>query len=126
MADSLTKDMDTTVLRSFLRQGQCVLHDIDEILKQRADKKIRQKWYEYSSADVIHFACFSLGSFERRLNESEVFVQDRFLLYPKARSKFNSLPKIEACSAERERPTSPDLFQFRALEEFKKKYFLGV
>lgn len=52
MADSLTKDMDTTVLRSFLRQGQCVLHDIDEILKQRADKKIRQKWYEYSSADV--------------------------------------------------------------------------
>ena len=49
MADSLTKDMDTSVLRSFLAKGKCILHDIDEVLKQRADKKIRQQWYQQSS-----------------------------------------------------------------------------
>jgi len=49
MADSLTKDMDTTVLRSFLARGKCILHDIDEILKQRADKKVRSQWYQQSS-----------------------------------------------------------------------------
>jgi len=49
MADSLTKDMDTGVLRSFLKNGKCILHDIDEILRQRADRKIRQQWYQQSS-----------------------------------------------------------------------------
>lgn len=33
MADSLTKDMDNTVLRTFLRHGKCVLHDVEEVLK---------------------------------------------------------------------------------------------
>ena len=50
MADSLTKDMDTTVLRSFLEKGKCILHDVDEILKQRADKKVRQQWYQQTSS----------------------------------------------------------------------------
>ena len=50
MADALTKDMDTTVLRTFLKRGVCILHDVDEILKQRADKKVRQQWYEQSDS----------------------------------------------------------------------------
>ena len=41
MADSLTKDMDATTLRTFLSRGRCILHDIDEILRQRSDKKLR-------------------------------------------------------------------------------------
>ena len=54
MADSLTKEMDTSVLRTFLRHGKCILHDVDEILRQRADKKVRQQWYQQSSS--IHSA----------------------------------------------------------------------
>ena len=50
MADALTKDMDTTVLKTFLKRGVCILHDVDEILKQRADKKVRQQWYEQSDS----------------------------------------------------------------------------
>ena len=48
MADTLTKEMYTAVLRSFLSQGIKVhfLHDVDEILKQRADKKVKQQWYQ--------------------------------------------------------------------------------
>ena len=62
MADSLTKDMDTTVLRSFLSKGKCILHDVDEILKQRADKKVRQQWYQTTSDSPVEsalhvFAC---------------------------------------------------------------------
>ena len=49
MADALTKEMDTTILRLFLKRGQCILHDVDEILRQRADKKIRQNWYKQST-----------------------------------------------------------------------------
>ena len=60
MADSLTKDMDTEILRKFLERGRCVLHDVDEILKQRADKKIRREWYKANSESetALHvFAC---------------------------------------------------------------------
>ena len=60
MADSLTKDMDTTVLRSFLSKGKCILHDIDEILKQRADKKVRQQWYQQSSHHGSGLHAFAL------------------------------------------------------------------
>ena len=61
MADSLTKDMDTTVLRSFLERGKCILHDIDEILKQRADKKVRQQWYQHTSSLESALHVFALG-----------------------------------------------------------------
>ena len=60
MADSLTKDMDTEILKKFLERGKCVLHDIDEILKQRADKRIRREWYKMNceSETALHvFAC---------------------------------------------------------------------
>ena len=60
MADALTKDMDTGVLRTFLKHGKCILHDIDEILKQRADKKIRQQWYQQSSASDSALHVFAL------------------------------------------------------------------
>ena len=46
MADSLTKDMDTTVLRTFLQNGRCLLRDVDEVLKQRSDKRLRQAWVQ--------------------------------------------------------------------------------
>eukprot|EP00435_Cladocopium_sp_Y103_P025697 s606_g6.t1 len=59
MADSLTKDMDTTVLRTFLKYGQCVLHDAEEILKQRADKRIRQQWYQQNSVPEIAMHVFA-------------------------------------------------------------------
>ena len=59
MADSLTKDMDTTVLRTFLKYGQCILHDAEEILKQRADKKVRQQWYQQNSVPEIAMHVFA-------------------------------------------------------------------
>ena len=54
--------MDSTVLRSFLARGKCILHDVDEILKQRADKKVRQQWYQTTSDSPVEsalhvFAC---------------------------------------------------------------------
>ena len=63
MADSLTKDMDTSVLRSFLQHGKCILHDVDEILKQRADKRVRQQWYQQSSVTetALHVFASNLG-----------------------------------------------------------------
>ena len=49
LADALTKDMDTTALRIFLDKGVCRVHDIDVILRQRADKKIRNQWIAEAS-----------------------------------------------------------------------------
>ena len=60
MADSLTKDMDNSVLRSFLSRGRCILHDVDEILRQRADKKVRQQWYQQSSGPESALHAFAL------------------------------------------------------------------
>lgn len=44
LADTLTKCMDTTSIRLFLERRQCKLHDIDQILKNRADKKAQKQW----------------------------------------------------------------------------------
>ena len=49
LADALTKDMDTTPLRIFLDKGVCRVHDIDVILQQRADKKLRNQWISEAS-----------------------------------------------------------------------------
>ena len=32
MADALTKEMDTSILGTFLRNGKCLLRDVDEII----------------------------------------------------------------------------------------------
>lgn len=44
LADSLTKPMDNYRLREFLKSHHCCLHDVQEILKQRADKKAQRLW----------------------------------------------------------------------------------
>ena len=54
MADALTKDMDATTLRNFLLRGRCILYDVEDILKQRSDKKLRNEWYQRSTADGAH------------------------------------------------------------------------
>ena len=46
LADTLTKVMDGTSLRTFLDKGKCIIHDVDEILRERADKKARKQWQE--------------------------------------------------------------------------------
>lgn len=60
MADALTKDMDTAVLRTFLQQGKCILHDEEEVLKQRADKRVRQQWYQQNSIPETALHAFAL------------------------------------------------------------------
>ena len=44
LADSLTKCMVNTALRQFLAAGRCIIHDVDEILKVRADNRARKQW----------------------------------------------------------------------------------
>ena len=44
VADSLTKIMDNTMLRTCLEQGHYSLHDESEILKARSDAKTRLQW----------------------------------------------------------------------------------
>ena len=44
LADALTKAMDCFRLREFLRHRTCCLHDIDEVLKARADHKAKKNW----------------------------------------------------------------------------------
>ena len=46
LADALTKIMDCSTLRQFLRHGRCRIHDADEILKQRADHRSKKRWQE--------------------------------------------------------------------------------
>lgn len=46
LADTLTKIMDRTSLRNFLAKGKCIIHDVDEILRERADKKARKQWLD--------------------------------------------------------------------------------
>ena len=54
LADTLTKVMDGSNFRSFLEKGKCIIHDVDEILRERADKKARKQWSEQplSSEDM--------------------------------------------------------------------------
>ena len=49
LADSLTKAMDCSNLRTFLRMGKCIIHDVDEILRERADKRARKLWQDQVS-----------------------------------------------------------------------------
>eukprot|EP00435_Cladocopium_sp_Y103_P054548 s1984_g17.t1 len=44
LADCLTKSMDCGPLRRFLSKGRCIIHDVDEILRARADKRTKQLW----------------------------------------------------------------------------------
>ena len=44
LADCLTKHMDCSALRDFLRQGRCIIHDVAEVLRVRADKRSKKAW----------------------------------------------------------------------------------
>ena len=44
LADCLTKVMDAFRLREFLNHRTCCLHDVEEVLKQRADHKAQKTW----------------------------------------------------------------------------------
>ena len=44
LADVLTKIMDGTIIRQCLAQRMYKLHDSDEVLRQRADKRARLRW----------------------------------------------------------------------------------
>eukprot|EP00435_Cladocopium_sp_Y103_P019613 s385_g4.t1 len=44
LADSLTKHMDCSVLREFLQKGKCIIHDVAEVLRERADKRTKKMW----------------------------------------------------------------------------------
>ena len=46
LADALTKQMDCSTLRTFLENGRCIIHDVDEILKARADKRSKKAWID--------------------------------------------------------------------------------
>ena len=51
LADALTKVMDPYQLREFLKNKYCCLHDVQEILKQRADKKAQKTWLSTATTD---------------------------------------------------------------------------
>ena len=51
LADCLTKSMDGSSLRNFLHVGKCIIHDVDEILRERADKRARKMWQEQISTE---------------------------------------------------------------------------
>lgn len=64
LADALTKSMDNYRLREFLRNHHFCLHDVQEILRQRADKKAQRLWssettqkptFEPSNTSCKHF-----------------------------------------------------------------------
>jgi hypothetical protein len=53
MADCLTKNMDCTNLRKFLEKGQCIIHDVDEILKARAHQRSKKTWIEHQHSKQL-------------------------------------------------------------------------
>ena len=50
LADSLTKSMDCSTLREFLAKGRCIIHDVDEVLRARADKRTKKAWMSHVAA----------------------------------------------------------------------------
>ena len=52
LSDALTKIMDNYRLREFLRLSKTCLHDIDETLKQRADRKAFKTWLSETVSNV--------------------------------------------------------------------------
>lgn len=52
LADALTKAMDCFRLRQFLQHRSCCLHDMEETLKARADKKVQRTWLAKNSIGV--------------------------------------------------------------------------
>ena len=57
LADCLTKSMDPATLRSCLKSGRYCLYDEKKVLKQRSDKKQRQKWIRDATSGAQDVAC---------------------------------------------------------------------
>ena len=66
LADSLTKSMDCSTLREFLAKGRCIIHDVDEVLRARADKRTKKAFSHslhiylyYSGVNVVITSVYS-------------------------------------------------------------------
>ena len=55
LADTLTKHMDSSSLRDFLIHRQCCLHDVHQILKERADRKAQKSWLQTTTHSSMNF-----------------------------------------------------------------------
>ena len=42
--------MDCSTLREFLAKGRCIIHDVDEVLRARADKRTKKAWMSHVAA----------------------------------------------------------------------------
>ena len=57
LADCLTKSMDPSTLRSCLVSGRYSLFDEKRVLKERSDKKQRQRWIREATSETQDVAC---------------------------------------------------------------------
>ena len=55
LADSLTKIMDNTILRTCLQKGWYALHDEHEVLRSRSDKRTRLQWIKQQGQQSSEF-----------------------------------------------------------------------
>ena len=55
LADSLTKIMDNTILRTCLQKGWYALHDELEVLRSRSDKRTRLQWVKQHGDQSVEF-----------------------------------------------------------------------
>ena len=55
LADSLTKIMDNTILRTCLQKGWYALHDEHEVLRSRSDKRTRLQWVKQQGSQWHEF-----------------------------------------------------------------------
>ena len=58
LADALTKVMESTFLRMTLRQGTYCLHDIHEVLKERACTRNRLRWLKSTTNEMSYSQLF--------------------------------------------------------------------
>ena len=52
LADALTKTMEATFLRSTLKHGSYCLHDIEQVLKERATTRNRIRWLKTTTEEM--------------------------------------------------------------------------
>ena len=70
LADVLTKVMDCSTFRQFLAKGKCIIHDVDEILRERADQKAKRRWQEHDhTASSTDFQSSGNGEMEPLIKE---------------------------------------------------------
>ena len=62
LSDALTKSMDCFRLRDFLHHRHCCLYDVEEVLKQRADRKAQKMWLTETIASGPKDTSMTMGS----------------------------------------------------------------